>query len=381
MAIRNDFTIDWDSSPRVITVAAPSTECSMQDLLDTLRHLESLPSAMDNAVIVDASGKEVLDATTKVGITVTLQNAVIGFEARTGPDWIVCSLVGGNTVAVDLNGGVTEFINPTAFVTIKSQSSSSATLQEQDALQYASFDGGVSVDLSLTEDCTGTIFPVGTVEHPVNNWVDAKAIAEGRGFDKFWLFGNAFITGSDDVSYFTVQNRSDNPTQSIVAIDASANTEGTLIKRCTVSGTLDNGVILEECLTGALLNVNGFFRGCVFGAYEIVLGGDVGFHATRCESGVPNPLRTEPSINIGSGQACILSAFDGEITFYNKTGVDVCQVFGTGIVRVDETCVAGEIELYGDIFVVQHPLSTTTVINRTSSTKEENAQAVWEYII
>ena len=117
MAIRSDFSIDWEQSPRVIIVDAPSTECTMQDLLDTLRWEESSVENMDNKPIVNASGKEPLGGGTKVGLTVALQNAVIGFEARPGPDWVTCNLSGGNLVAFDTDG-VTDIspIYPTAYV-------------------------------------------------------------------------------------------------------------------------------------------------------------------------------------------------------------------------------------------------------------------------
>ena len=60
MAIRNDVNIDWSVSPRVITVLAPSTEISMQDLYDTLRSMEASLVAMDNLFIVNWSWKEPL---------------------------------------------------------------------------------------------------------------------------------------------------------------------------------------------------------------------------------------------------------------------------------------------------------------------------------
>lgn len=85
MAVRSDFTIDWNVSPRVIIVGAPSVECTMQDLLDTLRWEESQEKAMVYSPIVSASGKEPIGGGTLVGITVSLLNAVIGFEARSGP--------------------------------------------------------------------------------------------------------------------------------------------------------------------------------------------------------------------------------------------------------------------------------------------------------
>lgn len=132
MAVRNDITIEWELSPRKITIDSPSTTCSMQDLLDTLRYREALSKNCDNLSIVDASGKETLNEDgDKVGITVTLLNATIGFETRPGPDWVQCYLDGGNVAGQDVNGAPTSFTthnNP--FVNITKTSSVSATITE-----------------------------------------------------------------------------------------------------------------------------------------------------------------------------------------------------------------------------------------------------------
>lgn len=153
MAIRGDVTIDWSSSPRIVEIAYPSTEITMQDLLDTLRYLESQPTAMDNKPIVDASGKEVLDSITRVGITVTLQNARASFEARTGPTWEVCEFVGGNLVAVGSDGSTAiQPVHATAFVTPSRAASSSATLSysettepvDNEAIAQAVLDAGAA---------------------------------------------------------------------------------------------------------------------------------------------------------------------------------------------------------------------------------------------
>jgi len=82
MAIRNDITIRWDLSPRLIIIDASSNEIVMQDLIDTLRTLEALPSGIDEPFIMNASGKEDLGGGTSVGLTVELQNAQIYFEER-----------------------------------------------------------------------------------------------------------------------------------------------------------------------------------------------------------------------------------------------------------------------------------------------------------
>jgi len=133
VAIRGDITVDWTLSPRIITVLAPSAEITMQDLLDTLRSLEAESTAMDDHYLVDAAGKEDLGGGVLVGLTVTLQNAKLAFEARGGPTFILCRVSGGNLVAVDEND-VTFLspISPTAYVQVVLANSSSATLIDAD---------------------------------------------------------------------------------------------------------------------------------------------------------------------------------------------------------------------------------------------------------
>lgn len=139
MTIRTDVSVAWGESPRVITVAAPSTEITVQDLVDTCRYNEELLQNLDNPHLIDAAGKEFLGGTTYVGITATLQNAVVAFEARSGPDWVLCTISGGNLVAVDEDGIGIDPRTPTAFVSVDRAASSSAILlvQGQDELQIA----------------------------------------------------------------------------------------------------------------------------------------------------------------------------------------------------------------------------------------------------
>ena len=171
MAIRNDFTIDWNVLPRIITVDAPSTSVSMQDLLDTLRFMEALPTSMDNAPIVDASGKELLDTGLNNGLTVSLLDARIGFEART--DWTLCKLSGGNLVAFDgeqvqLRKVTSSPINPTAFINIDRTLSASST-QISGGNNTCSSDVNIvkvnGVDVNNINDFKATSVGLNTEEH------------------------------------------------------------------------------------------------------------------------------------------------------------------------------------------------------------------------
>ena len=138
MAIRNDIEVNWNVSPRIILIKAPSTEITMQDLVDTARYLEALFNNMDDPHLVDASGKENLGGGVLVGITVKLNNARIKFEDRTGPSWVRCDITGGNLVAVDVNDISIDAVESSSYVTVTRTSSASTTISELEItnLQY-----------------------------------------------------------------------------------------------------------------------------------------------------------------------------------------------------------------------------------------------------
>jgi hypothetical protein len=143
MSIRDDLTIDWTASPRIIEVADPSTALTVQDLYDTLRSKAAASEAMDDAEIIEASGKEDLGGTPPVlvGLTVKLLNAKVKFEAKASPT--VCNVSGGNLVAVDANE---DAMYPIAFstnVTVMLAQSTSPSLIEgadPDAIADAVWD-------------------------------------------------------------------------------------------------------------------------------------------------------------------------------------------------------------------------------------------------
>ncbi len=85
MATRTDIDVEYNSSPRVIEVDAPSVEMNMQDLVDTLRKQEDSFQGMSFLKLLNASGKEDLGSGRSVGITVAMQDILLAFEGRTTP--------------------------------------------------------------------------------------------------------------------------------------------------------------------------------------------------------------------------------------------------------------------------------------------------------
>lgn len=144
MAIRGDIWVDWDANPRVVWIKSPSTELLIQDLVDTLRDLEADPINMGYTYIVDAAGKDVLGTGIQVGITATLNNAVIAFEDRLGPAFVRCTVKDGNLVANDENGDPMEPVKVTSYTQVKVIASAAATIVTTDG-------GSGSTDWTATE--------------------------------------------------------------------------------------------------------------------------------------------------------------------------------------------------------------------------------------
>jgi hypothetical protein len=86
MAVREDVITNFSAEPeRVAEVAAPSTEFTAQDIVDTLRVQEASFQGISHPSLLDAFGKQDLGGGVQVGITVELQDTKVAFEGRTNP--------------------------------------------------------------------------------------------------------------------------------------------------------------------------------------------------------------------------------------------------------------------------------------------------------
>lgn len=119
------MALDFDFYNSIITVLAPDTSITIQELIDGIRDMEDEYIAMAYGHIADAYGKQDLGNGVKVGISLVLMSPWrVAFEARPGPDTVSCRIDGGNLVG-GLNGNP---IAPTAFTQVTMANSSSATI-------------------------------------------------------------------------------------------------------------------------------------------------------------------------------------------------------------------------------------------------------------
>ena len=415
MAVRSDITVNWNLSPRVITVQAPSTEVTIQDLHDTLRDLEDEPlemtygSTASTGSIIETAGKESLGGGVSVGLTATLRNARLAFEARqiertsgsvsandttgrtltdssatfitdgveTG-DWIVnvddgsgatvitvasetelvtdildggttnqftigdayriwpviqTNVSGGNLVAVDDSNNEIDPILPTFGTQVVRASASSATLQELTDIQFSSFLGGVTVD--QTSSFSGTTFPIGTPRAPVNNFVDALAIATARGLPTIYIRGNATLSGALDFTNYTFIGQGD--TATTVTIDGSVTVPDTVWDQMTVTGTMDGTAFVKNCTVDDLSFFSGTIKDCtLIGTTTLDGVGDT--QIINCVDGLPGVAR--PVIDMGgTGSALGVAQYSGGLRLQNKSGSEPITI----------DMVSGLLELANDV--------------------------------
>jgi len=132
---------------------------------------------------------------------------------------------------VGANSNVGDVVNVNQ-VSVRSQNS--AGLISNPAIEFASFEGFVTID--VLSSYSGTSYPVGTRRQPVNNLSDAKLIASFRGLDAMNVIGDITITATQSIDGFTMIG--DGPGRTIMTVDAGASTSDTSFADCELEGTL-----------------------------------------------------------------------------------------------------------------------------------------------
>jgi hypothetical protein len=287
---------------------------------------------------------------------------------------IQCEIAGGNLVAVDSGGSSTEALFPTALTNVIRTSASSATQADLEAIQYSSYQNAVWIDTTTSN--SGTSYPSGTREYPVNNIPDALTIAGNRGFDTLQIIGDITFTSGHDLSDMIVCGQG--MYKSNITINAAANVLNTMFRDAEVDGTLDGGNRLHDCVVGSLTYVNGQIRQCILNGDTMTLGGNATL--LDCWSGVPG-IAT-PTIDMGgSGHTLGIRGYSGGIKITNKSGSDSVSIdMISGQCVLDSTVSAGTIVIRGVCVLTNNSTGTTDVNIEGLLSREAITETTWEEV-
>lgn len=349
MAIRTDiFSIDWEQSPRIIHIDGAYVEADAQDLYDTCKYLEAIYGGIDEDAIADAGGWEPLGSGVFVGITVSLFNAKYKFADMPGPDWVICNMTGGNVVGfTDATKTTTLYPRePSAYVSADRTASSAATTREQEALQFASYNGGIAIDMfNITGKATSsTVFPAGTELAPIDNLDGLDYLLTTVGLTKVYVKGHLDLT--DEGSWLNLAFVGESRLKSTVHVFEVADVFNCEFFNATVTGTLDGSSQIENCIVDALNFVDGYVFNCSVGPSLVTLGLHTIANFFDCYSTVPGTAT--PTINMNEYGIIALRNYNGGMLFTNYKGNDSHSIdLASGQVKLDWTVTSGTFVVRG----------------------------------
>lgn len=300
---------------------------------------------------------------------------------------VQCSISGGNLVAVDDVGADLNSVFPSFGVQIVRTSSSSATLQELEAIQFSSFEGGVWVDPGNVtgKAASGQTYPTGTRQQPCLNQIDAHDIAEERGLNTIFIIGN--LTLSSDVDWSNHKFIGEAATKTNLIIPSLVTANNNIYQDMYISGTLDGTSLVERCTIGNLVYVQGYMFNCSFDPLaSMTLGSSTITDILQCFSGRPGV--GTPIINCnGSGQIS-LRDYNGGIRVENCTSnVSHSLDMNSGQVVLDSASVtAGTFVVRGVGKLIDEngtPIESgtwnggVTIVNELLTKAELDPAAIW----
>ncbi len=259
--------------------------------------------------------------------------------------------------AVNLIGANSNIADRVNVNQVSVRSANSAGLVQTSEIEYASFNGGVTIN--VIDGFAGQAYPIGTAEKPVNNLDDAIFIANLRGFDHLFIRGDLTFVSGDVIDNFVIVGQS--VTKTDLVINDLAIVTNCEFRNSTISGTLDGGSSINKCNIGTLSYVDGNVVSCVLELGTITLNGtEASF--IDCVSGVPGILTPIIDFN-GTGTAILIRHYSGGIKFINHTsGNDSVSIdLDSGHIILDSTITSGDFTVRGVGKLTNNSTGTATV--------------------
>jgi len=192
----------------------------------------------------------------------------------------------------------------------------------------------------------GTAFSLGTPADPSDNYPDAKAIANSRGFSKFHLRDTLTLTSSHVTA--ETEWEGNGPTNSEIILASGADTTGVFFKDMTVSGIFSGATDLEGCWVDTSTGFSGTLKNCsLLGDITLASAGTTTLVINDCQSQVAGSGRPKVDIN-GANIDVNIRSYVGGLTLAGQSQVKNTSIdINPGTIEIDSTCTAGFVRVRG----------------------------------
>jgi len=275
----------------------------------------------------------------------------------------VVEIINGYTVtfengfyAVNLVGANSNIGDTINFNNVSVRSANAAGLISNQAIEFSSFNGGVTVD--YTKGVSGTVFPRGTPQLPVNNISDANLIANLRGFNTLYIKGDFTFDNGDNVAGYNVIGESSFRTN--LYFSGGSETQNINLFNAKIRGDFDGTANFTDCTLSNINFVNGIIKDCVLEG-KITLSGNSTSTFIDCNDGLTDGI---PSIDFdGVGSSLAIRNYSGDLRLLNKTGPEGVEVNMStgGHLFLDNTIIDGIIKITGIAEITDETTGTTIV--------------------
>jgi hypothetical protein len=269
--------------------------------------------------------------------------------------------------AVNIVGANTNIADRVVVNQVSVRSANSAGLIQTREIEQASYNGRVYIN--TVSGVSGTVYPIGTLQKPVNNLTDAKFIAAQRGLDLFYLKSNLTLGATDDVTglRFEGDGATLNVARTLVTLTQGCITTNSQWTHCKITGYQGGESLYHDCVIDGLDNahciyercglLDGTSRGYTIRQTSSVSSGHASYYK-ECYSDEATAIidRNGARMNV------TLDGFHGRIKFINQNhATSSGQVWihlNGGTVTVDSTCTKGKITVTGFGTLVNNSLGT-----------------------
>jgi len=168
----------------------------------------------------------------------------------------------GNVVSIGLNLYSENYSTPYIVALgsgISDRNSDAVSVNSAD-IQYASYAGGVTIDINNISGkaVSGTTHPIGTARKPVDNLDDLLTILDVVGLGNIYVIGNLPIPSPYNFSGYHFIG--DSALKTTITINSGVTITGAEFSDATITGEFSTNHKVEDCIITAVNNIGGLIQ-------------------------------------------------------------------------------------------------------------------------